>query len=72
MQRVSTSAAAPREPSLVDEESDVFRWRAEQFRQLGFEERQARELAASTADLGQARYLLGTGCPPRLALEILL
>jgi hypothetical protein len=69
---VSTSAAAPREPSLVGEESDVFRWRAAQFRQLGFEEAQARELAASTADLGQARHLLGSGCPPRLALEILL
>jgi hypothetical protein len=72
MQSVSTSAAAPREPSRVGEESDVFRWRAAQFRQLGFEEAQARELAASTADLGQARSLLRSGCPPRLALEILL
>jgi hypothetical protein len=68
---MSTSAAAPKEPSL-GEESDVFRWRAEQFRQLGFNEAQASELAASPADLGQARYLLGSGCPPRLALEILL
>jgi hypothetical protein len=69
---VSSSAAAPKEPPLFDEEVDVFRWRAEQFRQLGFDEAQAGELAASTADLGQARYLLGSGCPPHLALAILL
>lgn len=68
---MSASAAAPREP-LLGEEDDVFRWRAEQFRELGFDEAQASELAASTADLGQARYLLGSGCPSPLALEILL
>jgi hypothetical protein len=50
---------------------DVFRWRAEQFRQLGFNEVEARDLAASPADLGQARYLVGSGCPPTLALTIL-
>ena len=32
---------------------------------------EARGLAASPADLGQARYLLGSGCPPPLALTIL-
>jgi hypothetical protein len=69
---VSSSAAAPKEPPLLDEGVDVFRWRAEQFRQLGFGEAEAHELAASTADLGQARYLLGSGCPPNLALAILL
>ena len=45
---------------------------AEQFRQLGFDQTQAGDLAASTADLGQARYLLGSGCPPHLALAILM
>jgi len=69
---VTTSAAAPREPSLIGEEDDVFRWRSEQFRQLGFDESEASELSASSADLGQARYLLGSGCPPHLALAILL
>lgn len=69
---VSSSAAAPKEPPLLEEEVDVFRWRAEQFRQLGFDEAQAGDLAASTADLGQARYLLGSGCPPHLALAILM
>jgi hypothetical protein len=69
---VSSSAAAPKEPPLFDEEVDVFRWRAEQFRQLGFDEVEASDLAASSADLGQARYLLGSGCPASLALAILL
>jgi len=69
---VSSSAAAPKEPPLLDEEVDVFRWRAQQFRQLGFDQAQAGELASSTADLGQARYLLGSGCPTHLALAILL
>lgn len=69
---MSSSAAAPKEPTVLDEQVDVFRWRAEQFRQLGFDEAEAGDLAASPADLGQARYLLGNGCPPHLALTILL
>jgi hypothetical protein len=69
---MSTNAATPREPPLLDQADDVFRWRAEQFRQLGFDDVEASELAASPADLGQARYLRGSGCPPRLALAILL
>jgi hypothetical protein len=69
---MSTNSATPKELSLLDEADDVFRWRAEQFRQLGFDGEEASDLAASTADLGQARYLLGSGCPPRLALAILL
>jgi hypothetical protein len=69
---VSTSAAAPMEPPLVGEEDDVFRWRSEQFRELGFDGAEASELASSPADLGQARYLLANGCRPRLALAILL
>jgi hypothetical protein len=69
---VSSSAAAPKEPSLLDEQVDVFRWRADQFRELGFTEAEAGELAASSADLGQARYLLGSGCPVQVALAILL
>ncbi len=67
---MSTGAAAPKEPTIRTEEDDVFRWRAE-FRQLGFNELEALGLAASPADLGQARYLLGSGCPPPLALTIL-
>jgi hypothetical protein len=59
-------------PVAAGAESDVFRWRQEQFRQLGLSEADADEFAASRADLGQARYLLGNGCPPQLALRILL
>jgi hypothetical protein len=68
---MASSAAAPLEPPLLDEEVDVFRWRVEQFRLLGFDEAEADELAGSDADLGQARYLLGRGCPAHLALAIL-
>lgn len=68
---VSSSAAVPEEARLLGEEVDVFRWRVDQFRELGFSDADACELAASEADLGQARYLLGVGCPPRLALQIL-
>jgi hypothetical protein len=68
---VSSDAAAPKEPTVLSEADDVFRWRAEQFRQLGFDEGEAHDLAASGADLGQACYLLGSGCAPPLALTIL-
>jgi len=68
---MSSSATVPEEARLLGEEVDVFRWRVDQFRELGFSDADACELAASEADLGQARYLLGVGCPPRLALQIL-
>jgi hypothetical protein len=68
---MSSSAATPEEARLLGAEVDVFRWRVEQFHQLGFNDADACELAASEADLGQARYLLGSGCSPRLALQIL-
>jgi hypothetical protein len=57
---------------VIDLEDEVFRWRQEQFRQLGLNDAEADELAASKAELGQARYVLGSGCPPQLALQILL
>jgi alpha-tubulin suppressor-like RCC1 family protein len=71
---MASAALTPPEPRLepFGAEDEVFRWRREQFRQLGLNEFQATELAASDADLGQARYLLGSGCPPQLALQILL
>ena len=69
--RGMSSSAAPQEARPLAEEGDVFGWRVEQFRQLGFDEAEASDLAASEADLGQARYLRGSGCPPSLALQIL-
>jgi hypothetical protein len=68
----SSAAAWEEEERLLGEGAAVLRWRTEQFRQLGFAEEQAAELAASDADLGQARYLLGSGCSPYLAFRILL
>jgi hypothetical protein len=70
---MASASAAPYESlAVADAEDEVFRWRQEQFRHLGLSESEAARLAASEADLGQARYVLGSGCPPQLALQILL
>jgi hypothetical protein len=71
---MASASITPPEPALplLDAEDEVFRWRREQFRHLGLNESEAAEPAASDADLGQARYVLGSGCPPQLALQILL
>ena len=71
---MAAPALTPREPALAPPGSDdeVLLWRYEQFRRLGFDESDATQLAASRADLGQARYVLGHGCPPKLARQILL
>jgi hypothetical protein len=69
---MASSAAAWEEAGLLGEGEAVLRWRTEQFRQLGFAEEEASQLAASDADLGQARYLRGSGCSPYLAFRILL
>ena len=60
----------PASPS-GDAEAEVYFWRAEQFRELGFSTPRAAELAVSDADLSQARYLRRSGCAPELALQIL-
>jgi hypothetical protein len=54
------------------EETRVARWRFDQFRTLGFEVADAFLLTASRVDLHAARTLAGRGCPPALALRILL
>ena len=54
-----------------DEDGEVYRWREEQFRALGFSRSKAVELAVSVADLAQARYLIASGCALGLALRIL-
>ena len=64
---VSQWPAFPRD----DAEDEVYWWRQNQFRGLGFSTRESVELAVSDADLGQARYLLGAGCAPELAFRIL-
>jgi hypothetical protein len=71
---MASAALTPPEPGVAapSAQDEVFRWRVEQFRHLGLSKADAAELAASDADLGQARYVLGSGCPPQLALRILL
>jgi alpha-tubulin suppressor-like RCC1 family protein len=54
-----------------DEDGEVYRWREEQFRELGFSRSNAVELAVSLADLAQARHLIASGCALGLALQIL-
>jgi hypothetical protein len=57
----------------LDAESQiVLMWRREQFGQLGFDSIDARLLAESSADLGQARRLRRAGCPLDLAFRILV
>jgi hypothetical protein len=63
------------EPLFNERESEderVNRWRAEQFSALGFEPTEALLLAASEADLQEARALVAAGCTSRVALKILL
>ena len=50
----------------------VRRWRRDQFYELGFPLADARKLAQSSVDLGQARSIIAKGCAPPLALRILL
>ena len=50
----------------------VRRWRRDQFFELGFPLADARKLAQAPVDLGDARSIVAKGCPPPLALRILL
>jgi hypothetical protein len=49
----------------------VRHWRRERFFELGFSVADARALADSPADLGQARRLVGAGCPLKTAFRII-
>jgi hypothetical protein len=63
------------EPLPNERESECERvncWRFEQFSALGFEPSESLLLAASEADLQEARALIAAGCTLRLALRILL
>ncbi|MFN8224938.1 MAG: hypothetical protein U0R50_17015 [Gaiellales bacterium] len=50
----------------------VASWRFEVLLDAGYDQPLAEQLAASDADLHLAVALVGEGCPPRLAAEILL
>jgi hypothetical protein len=69
---MAVSPALKQWPGFREEaKREVYLWRREQFSELGFNRQEAIELAYSDADLGQARYLLGSGCSPEVALRIL-
>jgi len=65
---------APTELNSVEAESTrVERWRAEALEKVGFDPVAARQLAARPdVDLHLAVKLVETGCPPELALQILV
>ncbi len=54
------------------EDQRVASWRYDQFRLLGFGEKDAWVLVESDADLQLTRTLVGSGCPLHLALRIVL
>ena len=53
--------------------TQVERWRADELERAGYEPRAAAEIAARhDIDLHRAVEMLHRGCPPELALQILL
>jgi len=54
------------------EANAVATWRLEVLLEAGYQVDLAERIAASDADLHLAVALVGEGCPPRLAAEILL
>jgi hypothetical protein len=60
--------------TLEETESErIERWRAEELERAGYESRSAAKIAVRhDIDLHLAVDLLGRGCPPELALKILL
>jgi len=57
--------------TIESEERAVYRWRRDQFGQLGFDPVDSRLLAESPADLSLARRLRASGCSVDLAFRIL-
>jgi hypothetical protein len=61
------------ESDLDEELCRTWMWRFDQFTKLGFEPRQAAQMAdAQFVDLAQARRLINLGCPLETASRILL
>jgi hypothetical protein len=69
---MSTTASQPHrlDPQEVDEQV-VRAWRAEQLGRLGLPRSMA-DMFADMVDWHDLAVLVGRGCPPRLALRILL
>jgi hypothetical protein len=66
--------ATPELQTLEETEAErIERWRAEELERAGYEPTSAAKIAVrSDIDLHVAVDLLARGCPPELALEILL
>lgn len=62
----------PLAPELSAEEQRVFDWRFEQIRALAIDAREAKILAGSKVDLDLLRRIVAQGCPPDLAIRIVL
>jgi len=61
------------EPLYLDREHTAcVSWRYRQARELGLERVDAQLFAGSSGDLGDLRRLRARGCPPELALRIVL
>jgi hypothetical protein len=69
-----TAAMSATELNAVETESErVERWRAEALAKAGYDPQAARELASRPdIDLHRALELVEAGCPPDLAVRILL
>jgi hypothetical protein len=75
VQAARKDSVAATEITLVDltELERIERWRAEELERAGYEPRAAGRLAVRhDVDLHTAVDLLQRGCPPQLALQILL
>jgi hypothetical protein len=67
----AVEAAEADEPLNAEQEAVVC-WRLSQMLSLGIGQLEAEMLAESDADLGLLRRLIGKGCPPPLAVQIVL
>lgn len=62
----------PQEPERLDEPDRVLAWRISRLVRAGYSDEGAVAIACSTVDLHSAVELVERGCPPELALRILL
>ena len=54
----------------LDEELDVFRWRSQRLRGIGYEPEKAAGLASSHVDIHELEHLIANGCPLETAVRI--
>ena len=66
-------ATAANSSETESEADEIIRWRSQELRRAGYEERAALLIALHTeVDLHLATRLLSKGCPPKVAVRILL